>query len=152
MADPRINQARRDRNLEKAKRRDAEQQRDQLLEGIEAHRAELAHGVTANHDFADYETHIATARIDHQFTNNVSLRNTLRFANYKRESESTISTLSATDANGAPVTPVMNPNILAIGGDLSMMVAKTDDEAVKRLGVGGGFFSFGIHEELKYVK
>jgi hypothetical protein len=38
----------------------------------------------------------------------------------------------------------MNPNILAIGGDLSMMVAKTDEQAVQRLGVGGGFFSFGI--------
>ncbi|WP_396933813.1 LLM class flavin-dependent oxidoreductase [Mycolicibacterium sp.] len=45
---------------------------------------------------------------------------------------------------GAPVTPLVNPNILAIGGDLSMMVAKTDEQAVQRLGVGGGFFSFGI--------
>jgi len=35
-------------------------------------------------------------------------------------------------------------HILAIGGDLSMMVAKTDEQAVQRLGVGGGFFSFGI--------
>src|SRR5258705_3139360 len=48
------------------------------------------------------------------------------------------------EANGSPVTPVMNPNILAIGGDLSMMVARTDEQAVQRLGVGGGFFSFGI--------
>lgn len=44
----------------------------------------------------------------------------------------------------APSVPQMNPNILAIGGDLSMMVAKTDEEAIKRLGLGGGFFSFGI--------
>ncbi|MGH3580695.1 MAG: LLM class flavin-dependent oxidoreductase, partial [Mycobacterium sp.] len=35
---------------------------------------------------------------------------------------------------GAPITPAINPNILAIGGDLSMMVAKNDDEAIKRLG------------------
>lgn len=48
------------------------------------------------------------------------------------------------EAKGAPVTPAINPNILAIGGDLSMMVAKNDDEAIKRLGLGGGFFSFGI--------
>jgi alkanesulfonate monooxygenase SsuD/methylene tetrahydromethanopterin reductase-like flavin-dependent oxidoreductase (luciferase family) len=48
------------------------------------------------------------------------------------------------EEKGVPVTPRINPNILAIGGDLSMMVAKTDEEAVKRLGVGGGFFSFGI--------
>ena len=38
----------------------------------------------------------------------------------------------------------MNPNILAIGGDLSMMVAPTDDQAIERLGNGGGFFAFGI--------
>ena len=43
-----------------------------------------------------------------------------------------------------PVTPLMNPNILAIGGDLSMMVAKTDEQAIERLGKGGGFFAFGI--------
>jgi len=48
------------------------------------------------------------------------------------------------EENGSPVTPLMNPNVLAIGGDLSMMVAKTDEQAVQRLGVGGGFFSFGI--------
>ncbi len=38
----------------------------------------------------------------------------------------------------------MNPNILAIGGDLSMMVAPTDEQAIERLGKGGGFFAFGI--------
>ena len=31
------------------------------------------------------------------------------------------------EEKGAPVTPAINPNILAIGGDLSMMVAKTDE-------------------------
>jgi catecholate siderophore receptor len=58
----------------------------------------------AKHDFADYETHIATLKLDHRFTDDLSLRNTLRFANYKRESESTIATLTATDVNGNPVT------------------------------------------------
>jgi catecholate siderophore receptor len=58
----------------------------------------------AHHDFADYETHIATLRIDHRFSKDLSLRNTLRWANYKRESESTIPSLFATDANGAPLT------------------------------------------------
>ncbi len=48
------------------------------------------------------------------------------------------------EENGAPVTPQINPNILAIGGDLSMMVAPTDEQAVERLGMGGGFFAFGI--------
>jgi hypothetical protein len=42
------------------------------------------------------------------------------------------------------VTPHINPNILAIGGDLSMMVAPTDEQAVERIGKGGGFFAFGI--------
>src|ERR1700753_4078493 len=45
---------------------------------------------------------------------------------------------------GVRITPAINPNILAIGGDLSMMVAKTDEQAVQRLGMGGGFFSFGV--------
>jgi len=45
---------------------------------------------------------------------------------------------------GAPTYPVLNPNILAVGGDLSMMVAKTDEQAIERLGIGGGFFAFGI--------
>ncbi|MEE3064721.1 MAG: LLM class flavin-dependent oxidoreductase, partial [Actinomycetota bacterium] len=48
------------------------------------------------------------------------------------------------EESGVPVTPQINPNILAIGGDLSMMVAKTDEQALERLGMGGGFFSFGI--------
>ena len=48
------------------------------------------------------------------------------------------------EESGVPVTPQINPNILAVGGDLSMMVAKTDEQALKRLGKGGGFFSFGI--------
>jgi hypothetical protein len=48
------------------------------------------------------------------------------------------------EENGVPVTPQINPNILAIGGDLSMMIAKTEEQALQRLGQGGGFFSFGI--------
>jgi catecholate siderophore receptor len=56
------------------------------------------------HDFADFQTSIFTAKVDHRFSDTVSLRNTLRWANYKRQSESTISTLRGTDINGAPVT------------------------------------------------
>jgi catecholate siderophore receptor len=68
----------------------------------------------ANHDFANYETHIATLRLDHQFSNDVSLRNTLRWANYKRQSESTIPSIFGTDANGAPVTPSTPPSLLLV--------------------------------------
>ena len=46
--------------------------------------------------------------------------------------------------NATPTVPQLNPNLLAIGGDLSMMVAPTDEQALQRLGTGGGFFSFGI--------
>ena len=67
----------------------------------------------------------------------------LHRAGTARRSGSTATTRSS--RRGArPITPAMNPNMLAIGGDLSMMVAKTDEEALKRLGIGGGFFSFGI--------
>jgi alkanesulfonate monooxygenase SsuD/methylene tetrahydromethanopterin reductase-like flavin-dependent oxidoreductase (luciferase family) len=48
------------------------------------------------------------------------------------------------EERGAPSVPQINPNLLAIGGDLSMMVAPTDEQAIERLGIGGGFFSFGI--------
>lgn len=58
----------------------------------------------ANYDFAHYETNIGTARLDHEFDETLSLRETLRWASYKRQSESTIPSLSPTDANGNPVT------------------------------------------------
>ena len=57
-----------------------------------------------NHDFAKYETHIATATLTHRFSEALSFRNVLRWANYERKSESTIATLTATDINGTPVT------------------------------------------------
>jgi catecholate siderophore receptor len=57
-----------------------------------------------HHDFAHYETSIGTARLDHEFSDALSLRNTLRWAGYKRQSESTIPSLAANDANGNPVT------------------------------------------------
>jgi|CXWL01.1.fsa_nt_gi catecholate siderophore receptor len=68
----------------------------------------------ANHDFANHQTHITTAKIDHRFNDAVSLRNTLRFASYKRQMESTISTLRGTDANGALVTGSTPHNLLVV--------------------------------------
>jgi catecholate siderophore receptor len=58
----------------------------------------------ARYDFARYQTHIGTARLEHAFSDTLSLRNTLRWASYRRRSESTIPALLATDANGDPVT------------------------------------------------
>jgi catecholate siderophore receptor len=57
-----------------------------------------------NHDYAKYRTGIADLRLDHQFTSTLSLSSTFRYARYERRSESTISTLNATDADGNPVT------------------------------------------------
>jgi catecholate siderophore receptor len=56
------------------------------------------------HDYADFQTGIFTAKVDHRINDMVSLRNTFRWANYKRQSESTIATLRGTDINGATVT------------------------------------------------
>src|SRR5262249_3298039 len=56
----------------------------------------------ANNDFADYETNIFTLRVDHRFNDLVSVRNTFRAANYKRQSESTISQ-TLVDSTGAPL-------------------------------------------------
>ncbi|HEX2828506.1 MAG TPA: TonB-dependent siderophore receptor [Burkholderiales bacterium] len=59
----------------------------------------------ANNDFSDYETNIATAKVEHQFNDKLSLRNVFRWATYKRRSEASISEgIRPLDANGAPVT------------------------------------------------
>ena len=56
------------------------------------------------YDYADYEVNIGDLRLDLQFTGDLSLSSTLRWARYERQSESTISTLDTTDFNGNPVT------------------------------------------------
>lgn len=59
----------------------------------------------ANHDFSNHETNITTAKVDWRIDRNLTLRNVTRVSSYKRQVEATISTLSGTDVNGAPVTP-----------------------------------------------
>jgi catecholate siderophore receptor len=59
----------------------------------------------ANHDFADHETQIGTFRIDHRFSDALSLRNTTRVAKYKRQMEATIADIVSPDANGVTYTP-----------------------------------------------
>ena len=59
----------------------------------------------ANNDFSNYQTSIATARIEHQFSNTLSLRNVTRWASYKRQMEATITEgIRPLDANGNAVT------------------------------------------------
>ncbi len=45
----------------------------------------------ANYDYTNLDTHIATLKVDHRITDNLSLKNTLRWANYQREMEASIS-------------------------------------------------------------
>jgi catecholate siderophore receptor len=66
------------------------------------------------HDFAEHETHIATARIDHRINQTVSIHNSLRVAKFKRDMEATIATLHNLDANGNPVTPVTPKDLLLV--------------------------------------
>jgi catecholate siderophore receptor len=60
-----------------------------------------------NHDFAHYETNIGTFRVDHKFSDAVSIRNTLRVASYKRESESTIASIAAPAGPSTPLDQVL---------------------------------------------
>jgi len=48
------------------------------------------------------------------------------------------------EEDAVPLTAVINPNISAIAGDLPMMVAPTEDQAIERLGISGGFLAHGI--------
>jgi alkanesulfonate monooxygenase SsuD/methylene tetrahydromethanopterin reductase-like flavin-dependent oxidoreductase (luciferase family) len=43
-----------------------------------------------------------------------------------------------------PMAYTVNANTLAIGGELPLMCAPTEEQAVARLGIGGGFFGYGI--------
>jgi catecholate siderophore receptor len=99
----------------------------------------------ANHDATEHETQIATLRIDHRVNDAVSVRNTLRWANYQRQVEATIATLRATDANGNPVTPATPQSLLMVtrnhdGGrtrDNDDRVLINQTEVIWKLDAGG---------------
>jgi catecholate siderophore receptor len=58
----------------------------------------------ANNDFANYQTSIATAKLEHRFSDTLMVRSTLRWAGYQRQMEATITEgVSPTDALGRPV-------------------------------------------------
>jgi catecholate siderophore receptor len=62
-----------------------------------------------NNDFTDYQTNIATAKVEHKITDNLKLANTLRWASYKRQMEATIAEgvgigTARLDFNGNPIT------------------------------------------------
>jgi catecholate siderophore receptor len=67
-----------------------------------------------NYDEMTYNTNIATVTIDHRFSDAFSLRNTTRWANYRREGEATQGVLAGTDLTGAPVTAATPFSLLQV--------------------------------------
>jgi catecholate siderophore receptor len=84
----------------------------------------------ANHDFTDHETHIATARIDYRLSDSMSLRNVTRWANYQRDLEATIATLSGTDINGNPVTRTTPLELLQVQRNHDRGRSRNNDDTV----------------------
>jgi catecholate siderophore receptor len=82
----------------------------------------------ADRDFAHYETNISTARVDHQFSETLSLRNTLRFASYKRQSESTIPSIAPLDANGDAVTAKTPASLLRVSRNHDTNRSRDNDD------------------------
>jgi len=83
----------------------------------------------ANYDFAHYETNIGTARLDHEVSESLSLRATVRWASYKRQSESTIPSLSPIDANGNPVTASTPLSLLLVTRNHDTNRTRDNDDA-----------------------
>jgi catecholate siderophore receptor len=104
----------------------------------------------ANYDYAHYETNMATFRIDHRISDLVSVRNTLRWSNYKRQSESTISTLRATDANGAPVTAATPAELMVVtrNHDGNRTRDNDDDAIVNQTDLIWKFSTGGVKHQL----
>lgn len=84
----------------------------------------------ANHDYTDHDTHLATLTVDHKLSRAVSLRNTLRWANYRRDLEATIPSLRTTDANGNPVTAATPLNLLVVTRNHDGNRSRTNDDDV----------------------
>jgi catecholate siderophore receptor len=69
----------------------------------------------ANNDFSHYETSIATFKLEHDFSDSLKLKNTLRWANYKRQTEATISEgIAPTATDGTPVTSATPLNLIQV--------------------------------------
>ena len=82
----------------------------------------------ANHDYTDHETQWATFIWDQKLARNLSLRNSFRWANYKRDLEATISTLHNQDANGNPVTATTPLNLLLVNRNHDGNRSRSNDD------------------------
>jgi len=82
----------------------------------------------ANYDFTDHETQWGTFIWNQKLGQNLSLRNTFRWANYKRDLEATISTLNATDANGNPVIRTTPLDLLLVNRNHDGNRSRSNDD------------------------
>jgi catecholate siderophore receptor len=68
----------------------------------------------AQYDRTEHETNMFTARIDHQLSGTLQLRETLRWAGYKRDVEATIPSIAAKDINGKALTATTPTELLQL--------------------------------------
>ena len=110
----------------------------------------------ANYDYSNWDTNWATFKIDHRFSSSLSLRNQLRWSNFKRDMEATIGVLNKTvDAVGNKVTAttpverllVTQTHNKARDNDDTVLINQTDltwnvaTGAIKHTVLGGMEFS-----------
>jgi catecholate siderophore receptor len=80
-----------------------------------------------DNDFFKTTANIATARLDHEFNDNIKLRNTLRYANYKLEQEAVAPRIAGTPT---PITPletiIVNRGIVARDRTDDILANQTD--------------------------
>jgi catecholate siderophore receptor len=82
-----------------------------------------------NYDETNYNTNIATVTIDHRVSDALSLRNTTRWANYRRNGEATQGLLAGTDLNGNPITLATPFSLLQVTRTHNR-ARDTDDDAL----------------------
>jgi catecholate siderophore receptor len=84
----------------------------------------------ANYDRTEHETNMFTARIDHQISGALKLRETLRWARYERDVEATIPSVAAKDINGNAVTATTPTELLQLQRQHDKGRTKVNDDDV----------------------
>jgi catecholate siderophore receptor len=78
-------------------------------------------------DFERTDVHIGTLRLDHTYSDNLKFRNTLRYARYLRDQESTAPRISGAPTESTPLTDILvNRGIVARQRDDSILANQTD--------------------------
>jgi catecholate siderophore receptor len=80
-----------------------------------------------DHDVQRTNVHIATARLDHEFSENVKLRNTLRYARYLLDQEAVAPRIAGTPTESTPLTDItVNRGMVARDRDDAILANQTD--------------------------